>query len=459
MMRISALILIICLNPIALAESRVRVCEADGITPFNGREIMVGTRLTFIVSSDYGEYWSGGLFINGQNRALGLLSARGEDPNTGDWSGSHYEEAGETARVSDWEDSAIWGFDLYTSDSNSTAGDWFILDYEAIGAGDSNVEFYDYDVSWDDPNFLVSFSQVPSRDFNNDDSVNLLDYSIFSSNWMVNDCNDPNWCDHTDINTDGDVDVYDLISFVDYWLWDVSYVRPPRSNPEEPNIIYCQEDPNIICSIVDANGLSELTMNVGESITLYIDMETFDRDMEMFSIEVNISDPNLGSIDNTAYDLNDGPYDPNDPPGSATARILAQPRSSWFDYWGPGETQQAGIQLFGVSLSGPISDGDLASFVYTCDAPGEVTLEFLNLDSFGPSGSLCPSLVNFTVYQTGSSQQQSMSGGMGEMSTTSQISSDEMVEWLESLWAEDNISEIMSEEEWNAFVESVKDSY
>ena len=460
MTRITVLILIVCLTPIASGEGRLRVCEADGTTPFTGREIMVGTRLTLIVSSDYGEYWSGGLFINGQNRALGALSARGEDPNTGDWSGSHYEGAGDTARVSNWEDSAIWGFDLYTSDSNSTAGncDWFILDYEAIGAGDPNVGFYDYGVSWDDPNFFVGFSQVPSRDFNDDDSVNLLDYSIFSSYWLVNDCNDPNWCDHTDIDTDGDVDIYDLISFADYWLWDVSYVRPPRSIPEEPNIIYCQEDPNIIYSIVDANGLIAITMDVNDIITLYIDMATFDRDMNIFSIEVHISDTNLGSIDNTAYD-------PNDPPGTGTARILAQPRSSGFDHWGPGETQQEGIQFFGANINGSISDGDLASFVYTCNGTGEVTLELLNLDSSGTSGSLCPSLVNIIINQTASSQQQSMPGGMAPMSatsqeaTTEQVSSDEMVEWLESLWIEDGVSEMISEEEWNTFIESVKDSY
>ncbi|KKM13529.1 hypothetical protein LCGC14_1715310 [marine sediment metagenome] len=458
MVKTFTLILIACLAPIALGKGRLRVCEADGITPFNGREIMVGTRLTFIVSSDQSGYWSGGLFIAGQNRALGVLSARGEDPNTGDWAGSHYEETGDFARVSAWDDSAIWGFDLYTSDSNSTAGDWFILDYEAVAAGNPNVEFYDYDISWDDPNFSVSFSQVPSRDFNDDDSVNMLDYSILSSNWLVNDCNDPNWCDHTDIDTDGDVDVYDLISFADYWLWDVSYVRPPRSIPEEPNVIYCQEDPDIIYSIVNANGLSELIMNVGESITLYVDVETFGQDMAIFSIEVNISDSNLGWIDNTAYDV-------NNPPGPGTARILAQPRSSGFDYWGPGEMQQTGIQLFGANITNPISDGYLASFVYTCNAPGEITLELLNLDSSGPGGSLCPTLVNFTIDQVGSSQEMSMPGGMNQMSatpqmsTTSQTSSDDMVEWLESLWVKDGVSEMISEEEWDAFVESVKDSY
>ncbi|GAG20665.1 unnamed protein product, partial [marine sediment metagenome] len=259
-------------------------------------------------------------------------------------------------------------------------------------------------------------------------------FALFSSNWLVSNCNDPNWCDHTDIDTDGDVDVYDLTAFVDYWLWDVSYVRPPRI-PEDPNIIYCQKDPNIIYSIVDANGLSDITMDVNDVVTLYIDMQTFGRDMQIFSIEVHISDPNLGSIDNTAYD-------PNDPPGTGTARILAQPRSSGLDYWGHGELQQEGIELFGVSLSGSISDGDLASFVYTCGSDSQVTLEIVNVDSSGSGVSLCPTLVNFTINQVGSAQQESMSSGTSEIfeasqeATTEQMTSDEMVEWLESIWTE-----------------------
>ena len=36
----------------------VNLYEADGITPFDGREIMVGTELSIVVNSDSTDYWS-----------------------------------------------------------------------------------------------------------------------------------------------------------------------------------------------------------------------------------------------------------------------------------------------------------------------------------------------------------------------------------------------------------------
>jgi hypothetical protein len=436
---------------VAVGATMLRVCESDGVTPFDDREIMVGTRLTFIVSSDSEGYWSGGLFLLGQNRVLGLLSARDADPNSRDWTGSHYPAAGDLATVSKWNDSYIWGFDMYTDDSNSISGDWFIFDYEAIGAGEPNVAFYEYDVSWDDPNYFVNLVQSPTRDFNDDGTVNLLDYSELSFNWLAEDCNNSNWCDKTDITMDGYVDIDDMALFADYWLWDTSHVGPYGAEPPEG----CQEDPNIIYSLVDVNDLSEITMDVGEMVTLYVTMETSDRDMGIFQIEVNISDPNLGFIDNT-------PYDANDPPGTGTARILADPRSSGFDYWGPGIAQTQGIQFFAASISSSISDGDLASFQYTSQVSGDVTLELINWSSSGDNGELCPTLENIVIHQIDPFQQQPMSMGMDSMLISSQesvpLAPEDMAEWLETIWIEGDLSETFSEEEWNAFVESVRET-
>jgi hypothetical protein len=90
----------------------------------------------------------------------------------------------------------------------------------------------------------------------------------------------------------------------------------------------------------------------------------------VFSLEATVSDPNLGWIDNT-------PYDPNDPYGGGTAEILAAPRWDIFDHWGPGYSQDEGIRFFALSLSGPIDDGLIASFVYTPIAEGTVTLDLV----------------------------------------------------------------------------------
>jgi hypothetical protein len=190
--------------------------------------------------------------------------------------------------------------------------------------------------------------------------VNLVDYALLSSYWLADYCYEPSWCDGSDFNRDGYVGLADLMLFADYWV---------TGYPKKPSI---PQDPSITFSIVDEKGSSEITMSKGQSRTLYINMATAEVDVYVFCLEVNISDPNLGYIDNT-------PYDAYNPPGPGTASILAAPREPVFDYWAPGKTQSEGIQLKAASLDPGMSDGHIASFVYTCNGTGSVTLELLNL--------------------------------------------------------------------------------
>jgi len=82
------------------------------------------------------------------------------------------------------------------------------------------VGFYDY--KWlggmDFPVYDLVFSHVRTRDFNNDAKVDFDDFAVLASYWQDTDCNDPNWCEGTDLDTDGNVDCNDLTLFVDYWL-------------------------------------------------------------------------------------------------------------------------------------------------------------------------------------------------------------------------------------------------
>jgi hypothetical protein len=454
--KLLTLVLVLSMCPTVIGQISLKVYEADGVTPFDcNDDIMVGTQLTLIVSSDSNDYWSGGLFIADQNRALGTLDGRDYDPNTRDWTGSHYEDAGDLAKVTAWDDSWIWGFDLYTfypvdgnsKDNSTMAGDWFIIDYYADEVGDCKVGFYDYSISWDDPNYYITFSHVPTRDLNSDEVVNFCDYAIFSSQWNATDCNDPNWCDGADLERDGDVDYNDLELFVEYWLWPTSGNVP--NEPNEPNY---PENPNVVYRIVDANGLSEITIDVNDSITLYVDMETNDVNVYSFDVEVVISDPNLGSVDNTEY--------PN-----GTAQILATPRIPYFDYWGPGTIQEEGIRLWGIGvLFGPMSDGHLASFVFTCREAGDVTLELINDDP------PFPKLEGITIHQIDPNSQQMMrmGGGVDEMLNVQEIQPtqptpqeiDEIVSWLEQILLEvDGIGEGINEAEWNEFIDSLKNTY
>jgi len=242
---------------------------------------------------------------------------------------------------------------------------------------------------------------VPTRDYNNDKKVNFLDYAVFASHWLAGDCDDPNWCDGTDLDFDGDVDSNDLGLFVEYWPWRWSTATLPDPNGGDPNH---PEDPNVVCSIVDANGSNEITINVGDSITLYVDIATTEENnIRSFDIEVNISNTTLGSIDNTEYDS-------NNPPGPGTARILVEPRDTFFDYWGPGFEQEEGIGFFAITNIGDVnamSDGHLASFIFTCEGQGDVTLELISWDSLNMEGeAVFPKLEDIVIHQVAPNSQQ-----------------------------------------------------
>ena len=214
--------------PPVLGQVIVEVREADGNTPFDGRNVIVNTKLTLVVRSDSNDYFSGGLFIAGDDRTLGTLAGRGYDPNLRDCLGSHYPAAGDFAKVVDWKDSQIWGFDLYNfyptggqyyEEGNTVPGDWFVIDYYADQVGDCNVGFYDYNISWDEPIYYIHFSHVTTTDLYPDHIVNFRDFVIFTSCWNAADCGAPGWCDGADLNHDGVVDLDDLMIFTQYWLW------------------------------------------------------------------------------------------------------------------------------------------------------------------------------------------------------------------------------------------------
>jgi len=200
----------------APAQISTRVCEADGKTPFDGRDIMVGTKLTIIVSSDAAVYWNGALAITGLDREYGLLSAR--DFNGMDYEGSRFPEAGEFAAVWDLVEQGVQGFQ-FAGDFGAVPGDWFIIDYNATAEGICNVGFYDHDVDFYTPVYYLVFTQVPTRDFDDDGGVNFADYAVLGSQWKAADCDQANgWCAGADLDGDGSVDGWDLALFTDYWL-------------------------------------------------------------------------------------------------------------------------------------------------------------------------------------------------------------------------------------------------
>ena len=119
----------------------------------------------------------------------------------------------------EWKEQGFDGFSLNTfnpPDANdpTVAGDWFIIDYTATQIGDCHVWFY----SNFEPVHYLAFSHVSTRDFNNDAKVDFADFSVITSYWQVANCQEGNLCEGADLDSDGAVDVTDLIMFADYWL-------------------------------------------------------------------------------------------------------------------------------------------------------------------------------------------------------------------------------------------------
>lgn len=210
--------------PSAKAEIFTRVCLADGNTPLElaepyiprvYRPIMVGTRLTVIINSDANGYWDGG--------ELALWDA---NQNYGDLpEGSLFPAAGERAIVYSFEETEIVdeqehdakGF-RFSGDDNAIAGDWFIIDYNAIEVGACSVIYYDFAMDWWHPQYELSFTHVVTRDFDDNGIVDFTDFAAFGSNWQRTDCLEPENCSGTDLDTDGVVEYTDLVLFADFWL-------------------------------------------------------------------------------------------------------------------------------------------------------------------------------------------------------------------------------------------------
>lgn len=199
-----ALVLLFGMFSVTAGEVSTRVCLSAGNTPFDGRDIMVGTKLTIIISSDANtiDPYAVDLVIEGTDRDYGYLSGA-----------LALEAAGTEPFLYPWEDDLHQGFSFQT-DVNAVAGDWFIVDYNATTVGDCNVVFYDnFELA-----YYIPFFHVRTRDFNSDTIVDFCDYATFASHWRETGCNDPNWCNGTDLDISGTVDVNDLMLFCEFWL-------------------------------------------------------------------------------------------------------------------------------------------------------------------------------------------------------------------------------------------------
>jgi hypothetical protein len=235
------LVAVILFAPTTRAKVWTTVYHCDETTPLAAldpnqatvyRDIMVGTRLVFVVSSDTGESWQGALLLSSDEVKYGTLSGRGYTPakpgtsiRAPNYADSCLDAAGTGAYV--WVFGGTEGVGLQfqsghtpyiTAGHPAVPGDWFIFDYHAEQVGFCKVGLY----TGDDPNIpleMLLFRHVLSRDFNGDTVVDFADFALLASHWDASVGQDPNSrADTFDLNADTRVDLADLVLFSEYWL-------------------------------------------------------------------------------------------------------------------------------------------------------------------------------------------------------------------------------------------------
>ena len=233
------LAVIAALASVAVGEVWTTVYRCDETTPLPlidsdrpgvYQDIMVGTRLVIVVSSDTGGCWWGQLRLFWDGAQYASLGGRGPTIVPGlvgpEYRDSCLEAAGDRASVWDFGGPEGVGFEFSTSHDLgvpdrrlAVPGEWFIFDYEAQRAGSCDVGLYDLFISLYTPIEQLSFTHVPSRDFDGDTIINFEDLVLLARHWRATVGHDPNGPETVlDLNSDGRVDTDDLTLFSEHWL-------------------------------------------------------------------------------------------------------------------------------------------------------------------------------------------------------------------------------------------------
>lgn len=145
------------------ANRTATIYESDGTTEYTGADIVIGTDLVIIVDSTQTSYWTGGIYVE-SGLTYGSLAGRGPMDGT-DYTGSHYDAAGDLATAKNYSGAGYDGFDFIADNTielpNWTTGDWFVIDFECDGEGDVVLKFYDYATSMSVPVGSYTITQIP----------------------------------------------------------------------------------------------------------------------------------------------------------------------------------------------------------------------------------------------------------------------------------------------------------
>jgi hypothetical protein len=240
-----ALAAVVVITPIATARVWTTVYGCDEVTPLAPvdpnhptvyRDIMVGTHLTIVVSSDTAEHWAGRLLLSWDDVNEATLSGREYDPELPNYKGSCLPAAGSRPGAWDYLGPEAVGLEFLSDLFNAAPGDWFVFDYRAEQVGSVDVVLCDLFSGFDAPIETLSFTHVASRDFNRDGTINFKDLVLLGGYWGLIDASSPNSAPPTfDLSADGRIDTGDLALFSEYWLERMDCSEPlPDPNESSP---------------------------------------------------------------------------------------------------------------------------------------------------------------------------------------------------------------------------------
>jgi hypothetical protein len=234
---------VVILAPLVMAKVWTSVYRCDEVTPLAPvdanyptvyRDIMVGTHLVIVVSSDTNESCSGTLRMSWDEANEVTLSGRGFDPESGNYEGSCLEAAGRDAMVMDLVGTDGLTFWYNNDPGTAIPGHWFAFDYHATHVGSVAIEVNDLDPNSGTPVDVLSFTHVPSRDFNGDYVVNFEDFALLAKTWRlpaVPDADNPEA--KFDLDADSRGGIGDLALFAGYWL-ERTDCNEPATDPNNP---------------------------------------------------------------------------------------------------------------------------------------------------------------------------------------------------------------------------------
>jgi hypothetical protein len=155
------------------------------------------------------------------------------------------EAAGDRASAWDFSGPEGVGFEFSTSYDlgvpdrrPAVPGDWFVFDYHAQRVGSCDVGLYDISIGLDTRIDQLSFTHVPSQDFDRDTIVNFEDLALLAGHWRATVGHDPNSREVMfDLDSDNRVDVGDLALFGEYWLERTDCGEAGIAPPSKPKAV------------------------------------------------------------------------------------------------------------------------------------------------------------------------------------------------------------------------------